>query len=397
MFMLLSQQKTVSFFDLLLVLLLCFVAAVRLNDSFLTISLFGVVPIVFILALAKYGNPFMQNPYMVVLLLLYGWIGLSWFGALYFESANAQMQQLLGSLVFCGAIANLSKNERLVLWLYVIYIVLYIGTIQYANENLLSVVDLGEERLQDEKLNANTFAYYTFYFTVALYVLGDFIHRKWLRVIVRFLFFLTIVLSFYLALFTASRQVLVVQVPLYLILLYIRYALDRKHMWLLFVIVGFVAYFTLNNYIESEYEGSLLQQRSEKNIAEDDRTILLREAIEVGNRHLVFGVGPGNFIHYSSVGAFSHCTYTELYANAGVMAVLLFIWLNGRFVWMQWKRYMRYRDKNYLGFMVFGLFFILDNVFYVFYANLWLMGFFILIASHSETYYRMTIQHQLCN
>ena len=392
----LSITKSYSFFDLLLVLLLCFAAAVRLDDSFLTVSLFGVVPIVFVLTFAKYGNPFMRNPYMVGLLLLYGWIGLSWFGALYLESANAQMQQLLGSLIFCGVIANLSKNERLLPWLYVIYIVLYIGTIQYANENLLSVVDLGEERLQDEKLNANTFAYYTFYFTVALYVLGDLIHRRWLRGTVRVLFFLTIVLSFYIALFTASRQVLIVQVPLYLILLYIRYALGRKHMWLLFVIVGLVAYFTLNNYIESEYEGSLLQQRNENELAEDERTLLLREAIAVGNHHLVFGVGPGNFIHYSSVGAFSHCTYTELYANAGVMALLLFIWLIVRFVWMQWKRYRRYRDKHYLGFMVFGLFFILDNIFYVFYANLWLMGFFILMASHSETYYRMTTKYQLC-
>lgn len=46
-----------------------------------------------------------------------------------------------------------------------------------------------------------------------------------------------------------------------------------------------------------------------------------------------------------------------------------------------------YRDNVYLVFLICGMIYLFDNFFYVFYIDLWLIGFFILLASHSETYY----------
>ena len=57
------------------------------------------------------------------------------------------------------------------------------------------------------------------------------------------------------------------------------------------------------------------------------------------------------------------------------------------FITSQWKRFWKYRDKTYLVFLVCGLIYLFDNFFYVFYVDLWLIGFFILLASHSETYF----------
>lgn len=48
-----------------------------------------------------------------------------------------------------------------------------------------------------------------------------------------------------------------------------------------------------------------------------------------------------------------------------------------------------YRDKAYLVFFICGLIYLFDNFFYVFYVDLWLIGFFILLASYSETYYKL--------
>lgn len=39
-------------------------------------------------------------------------------------------------------------------------------------------------------------------------------------------------------------------------------------------------------------------------------------------------------------------------------------------------------------FFICGLIYVFDNFFYVFYIDLWLIGFFMLLASHSEQYYK---------
>lgn len=61
--------------------------------------------------------------------------------------------------------------------------------------NVLSVIDYRTERASDEYVNANTYAYFAFYATIAIYVLGIIIEGKW-RKIIRILFLTMIPLSF---------------------------------------------------------------------------------------------------------------------------------------------------------------------------------------------------------
>lgn len=373
----------------IIIILLLFSAFVSINDPQLNrVALYIAIPFAFCLSIVQYGNPLVNNKYIKLLLLLYCWVGFTYFGAFNQPAAMAQMKEILGVILLSTVLANVAKNPRAIPWLYIVYIVLYIGAIKYAQTNLLNIIG-EDERASDDILNANTLAYYTFYLTCAIYALGECIKRTLPRKIMRYLFFSVIFISVWIALITASRQVLIIQVPLFTLFLIIRYGTGKKRHYFYFVVAAILVWMLSTNYIETIFEGSLLQERYEYNLKDDDRTLVLKEAINVGNSHPIVGVGPGNFVYHSKRHIFSHCTYTELYANCGFMAALIYIIIILNFIITQFKRYKRSKDLMFCFFLIFGLFFALDNFFYVFYSELWLMSFFILIASHSETYYRL--------
>jgi O-antigen ligase len=202
--------------------------------------------------------------------------------------------------------------------------------------------------------------------------------------------------TFIVALLTASRQVLIIQIPLITILLYIRYLRKTKIITkIIFLVVAFTGVLLAAPYISDIYEDSYLKTRNEMDIRDDGRMVLLKDAIDVGNRYFPIGVGPGNYIFYSQNRLFSHNTYTELYANEGVIGLWLYVWMVLLFIKRQWHRYKTSYDKQYLVFLVFGIIYIFDGFFYVFYPHLWLMGMFMLVAGHSETYYNTsTLKHK---
>ena len=377
------------------IILLCISAAVSMNDSLNTIALYILMPSAFILSILVNGG-LMTNKYEKILIYLLLWVAFSWFWAIYKAPATQQMNQILGTFIFTFTIFVCAKRQQNIPWLYVIYILLFLSAWKYAQENIVS--QMGErERLDDDKLNANTLAYYLFYLTMSIYILADIIKNRVLRVLFSLLFFMMLPLSYILALLTASRQVLIIQIPLILSLLFIRYFINSK-LWhkLLFVVIACTAIYYLSSVISQMYVGSLLQERSEANVSEDERTTLLNEAIEVGIEHFPFGVGANNFVKYSKSHGFSHNNYAELFVNNGIIGVILYLWMMLLFLNRQWKRYRFFRDKQFLVFLLFGIIYFVDGFFYSFYNNLWLMGFFILVATHSETYYNdKYLQYQL--
>ncbi len=139
--------------------------------------------------------------------------------------------------------------------------------------------------------------------------------------------------------------------------------------------------------VESIYEDSYLARRSEISVNEDSRATLAKEAISVGLDHFPLGVGVGNFYMFSRTKRFSHNSYTELFANVGIVGLVLFLILVMSFMKAQWKRFRATKDKVFAYFGTFGLIFIIDQFFYVFYLDQWLISFYILVATHSDTYY----------
>ena len=372
--------------------MLYFAASVSLNDSLNPIALYGAIPLCFILSFSI-SNSLKNNRYVKQLVLLIIWIAFTYLGATFMKEASNQMKNLLGVFIFSVALANLAKDRRCIPWLYGIFIILLIQALVYANEHIMVAgFDIATDRLNDEKLNANTVAYYTFFVTFALYELGNsfLVRNRILTRIFRVLFLLMYVVSFSVAILTASRQVLIIQLPLLCLLTYIRYIngsnIKNK---VLFVIIAIALCASFTNQITNIYDNSFLKVRAEKDVEDDARTLLLKDALKVGLQHPIMGVGPGNYVRYSYSRHFSHCTYTELFANTGVIGFIIYINLLFLFLKKQYKRMRLYKDKTFVVFGVCGLIYFFDNFFYVFYVDLWLIGFFILIASHSEVYYNL--------
>lgn len=385
-----ETDKSYKLGSSLIIIISCtwFAAAVSLfSDSINSIALYCALPVAFFITFIK-NSWVRNNRYLSLLLYLYCWILCSACWANNTEFALRQIKQILGTALFCYIIAANGQKTKNLTWLYFTFIILLVGDWYYAYNNIFDVIDIGVDRLDDEKMNANSFAYHTFYVTMAVYILGT-LETFRFRKIFRWLFFLTIPLSFQTALLTASRQVLLIQAPFIFALLVIRYyakiSIAKR---LLFIICLVAACAALGHKVYNEYENSTLHQRAEKDLKEDSRTKLMKDAFKVGMEHQPFGVGAGNYIVYSYNKHFSHNNYLELFANEGIIGLWIYLWMMFHFMKVQIRRYKKYKDKYFLVFTFFGIFYIIDGFFYVFYAQLWLISFFILVATHSDTYYK---------
>lgn len=333
-----------------------------------------------------------MSSYVKYILILYLWIAFTFIFAVDQKIASNHLQRLLGCFIMIYVFGMLSKDYKLVPWLYFVFIVYYLGMLLYANNNILiEGYDYTEDRMDDKVLGANTVAYFTFFTTFIFYIMDICVTKRFLKKLFRILFLLTPILSFGVAILTASRQVFIIQIPLVLLLMYLRYfrksRIDRK---IIFIAASVFVVLFLGARAVNIYSGSSLGQRSEMEVFEDKRIDLMTKAIEVGADHPIVGVGPGNFGNYAyGRSGFSHCTYTELFANSGFPALVIFVSLLYVYLSRQWKRYKKTKDMSFLSFFIFGIMYSIDNLFYVFYSATWLMSFFILVAMHSDNYYKM--------
>lgn len=362
-----------------------------LSDSMNRIALYVALPVAFVLS--WYNNKQCRldrgaSKYIELLFALYVWITISVFWASDLNLAFRQLKQIWGAFIFCYTVSVNAKKLRFIPCLYFTFIILLIGDWYYAYNNIFGVIDLGIDRLDDDMLNANSLAYHTFYVTIALYMLGEVLPSNFNR-LAKIAFLCIIPLSFYTAILTASRQILLIQVPLIGLLLFFRYwkgtKISRK---IFFLIAAICTLFLFRPKVKEIYDNSTLKARAEINVEDDSRTKLVKDACYVAMEHMPLGVGANNYILYSYNRHFSHNNYLELLANEGVVGLCLYLSIVLRFIRLQIKRYYRYRDKVFAVFLVFGIFYIIDGVFYVFYPQIWLIGFFMLVAAHSETYYK---------
>lgn len=381
-----SKSATIVF------ILLSYSAMVALYPSLNKIALYVALPVAFIITLLNFNDT--KNcikKYTGLLFSLYTLIAFSCVYAEYQDVALQHMRAVMGVVLLMIIIIMQSNNLKKIAILYGVYLLMYIAMWYYIHTEILSTIVFGQQRVDDSQLNANTIAYYTFYTTFALFVLGELVTNIKLVYLFKLLFIGTILLSIYVAIATASRQVLIIQVPLILLLMYIRYFKSGSTKTRSLLILSSVVVIAASSaYVLSTLENSYLMERTQnESIKDDPRTLLMIDAFNVGLDHFLTGVGAGNYICYSYSKHFSHCTYTELFANQGIIGLAVYVIMLFRFLFTQIKRYRRYKDDMFLIFGVFAFIFILDNVFYVFYPFLWLMGFLVLVMSHSEVYYKI--------
>lgn len=387
-----NMRKELSLKDFLIIGGLIFAGIVNvISPSLNSISLYGIIPTLFLLALL-FNKGVRTNKYQKYVTLLCLWDLISCLWATSSMESFIEAKQMLGVFLLSFIFSAYVKKIRLIPYLYMTFMALMIGCIIYASNHIVMSSELmsaTEQRLHDRTLDANTFAYYTFFCTFLIFILENEVKTLRVKSVFRVLFFLMIPFSFIIALLTASRQILIIQIPLFFLLLYVRYFYNQninKKVAVVFICSLFV-FFILPTVLEI-YNHSYLAERAEVSIKEDSRFLLLKDAFTIGCKHFPLGVGAGNYIVHSYNAHFSHCTYVELWANLGIVGLFIFLKLLYTYIRTQWKRFLLYKDKTYLSFLIFGLIFAFHNLFYVFYTGLWLMGFFILVASHSETYYR---------
>lgn len=381
-------------FNSLIVGCLFFAAAVSINsDSLNSLALYVAIPLAFILSFLKCGK-LVLNRYQGVLLAIYVWDLISALWAQYPASASRELHRVLGAVLLTFIMAANGGNNKLTKYLYITYLILYLGCWYYSVNHSLIILDQynDSDRLNDEKLNANTMAYYTFYVSLCLYLLANMVSSRFWNKILRIAFLGIIPLSLFVALTTSSRQVLIIQIPLITLLLFERYFKNaRRKIKILFVITTAVVCVILLPMAIDMYDNSYLAVRATRNLQDDSRWHLLNDAIKVGSDHFPFGVGAGNYINYSFNRHFSHCSFTELFANNGIIGLLLYCYLLYYYIKCQRRYYRQTKDRTFIIFLIFGIIFTFDQIFYVFYTDLWLIAFFVLVATHSDSHYRHLI------
>lgn len=376
----------------LVILLLLFSAFASLYSEELNrIALYGALPCAFMFSVLMNNGIQLATKYTKFIIIMYVWLACTCLWALYPDAAAFEMHAVLGCIILIFIMNASARYRKLIPWLYIIYIVWYIGAWMYANTNGLIMLDVSNEydRMNDAKLNANTMAYFTFYATFITYILGEIVNVAFLRRIIKVIFIFAIPLSFFVAIFTASRQVLLIQIPLILFLLYNRYLHKTKIVYkVVFIASAVVAVCAFLSKAQDMYDDSYLKVRNEESIKDDVRHKLMIDGINVGFDNFFKGVGAGNYVRVSFNKHFSHNTYVELFANTGIIGVSLYIYVLLLFISTQWKRYKETKDKMLLLFCLFGVIYAIDNFFYVFYIDCWLISFFTLVSTHSELYYK---------
>ncbi len=352
-----------------------------------TVGLYLAIPLACMIA-TLFNKGFHTNIYEKLLYGLFVWDCIAYLWADNKELASTELHMILGAFLFVYCISIFARKLRLIPYLYFVYVLLYLSAWNYAIHNIFTMMVDDSDRLNDEVLNANTMAYYTFYVSYLLFMLWQISKNKWMKRTWLFLFWIMIPASFGVSLLTASRQVMIIQVPLYSLLIYQRYfkgSSMRKKMY--FSLVALTVMVSLSGKIINTYDNSFLKERAEKNVADDSRMELVRDATKVALKNMPLGVGSANYQGVSSRRQISHNSYLEAFVNMGIIGLILYAALMMSFTIRQWKRYKRYDDKMYFYFFTFGLIYVLDGVFFVFYNAIWLISFFMLVAAHSETYY----------
>lgn len=373
--------------DTIPLLLLVLSPSVRLMiPSVNSVVLFVVMPLLFLWAYYKYQRKAGQN------CVLYYWILIGWFAVTVVTSTDvinslSYMKTLVGGFM-SSIIMYLMASSKIKNGIYitVAYILLLVTTIWYLWESgQLMNLDINNERLDDEFVNANDLAYYLFYVAGSSYLLFYYFHTK--KVFSILTFIVIIIVSLWLSLLTASRQILLIVIPYILICILFQFWKEAKiklgRVITVFLLGGLLI-ITIVPRVQDFFSGSLMEARLESDVKEDVRAVLLKEAIQIGLDNPIVGVGPGNMIHFSKVGGFSHNSYAELFSNSGIIAVIIYLIMIVPMASINRKRYRVTKEPIFAFLYITCIFWILYNMLYVFYSSLWLISFYFLLKGISD-------------
>lgn len=364
----------------------------RLFSPYLSSILLNyIMPVLMLWRISK-DQGVLKNSIVFLYIVMLIWVFLSVFTGISVQHSLASIRPTFGGLIVSLLMYSLSrKSLGNASWLLIAFVVLYFSTMLYIFRSGV-VYELDEEtgRIGMKGVNANDMAYFLFYTTIAFSLLG-WDGKSKMNFWNLLSYVVLIIFTLYTSIITASRQVLLVVLPFALLSVVFRLKGGRHFSSggiIGLVLFGFALILGSNIFVTNYMHGSFLEQRMQMDIGEDDRVILLEKAIEVGIDHPIFGVGPGNYQKFSG-GGFSHCSYTELFATSGLLAMILFIIIVYKSAKIQHRRYIHTHNRVFLYLYISTLVWAAYNVLYVFYISPWLISFLFVMIGYSDSVYNM--------
>lgn len=353
-----------------------------------SISLYILIPILFLYSVIKNPRLIVNYKPLTYLLLLFCWSLITMIKSKDLGISLREIRQLVGVFFLCCIFVRYCfVNPKYIYIFYILYILKFFTLFYYGYTHGLLVTD---KRFSLEELNANMFGYFGFFSVVSAFFLWQSLQHNFLLKISSFvLFWLCLSLSVVTCFYAASRAGIAISVLMAtsLIAIYFFYPFSKK------AIIGIILLIAISVAIipvlDFYYEGSILERRFQiESVQNESRYVLAKRAIVVGFQNPMFGVGPGNYRLYNLDTKLSHSSYTELFANNGIIALIIFLSL--LYYFYKRNRYLFSSVKNCIKdamyFLSYLILFALYNVFYPFYLQLFLMGFFYIVMVHMEIF-----------
>ncbi|PJE48058.1 MAG: hypothetical protein CUR34_00830 [Sediminibacterium sp.] len=359
-----------------------------------SITLYIAIPFLFLYSFVKKPNLLIKSKQLSIFLLLLIWSMITIVKSISLLDSIKEIYLILSSFVFSFIIVYFSKRNIFYIKLFYFLFILYFISLGYkAYITGISEIDTSKEQFNTEEINANLLGYFGYFSVVSGFFLwqlpfsSSFSLNK-NKVFAGFVFLLCIFLVVISGFFSASRGGILMPLLTCALFLSIKILYPLKFKSIVFlsalIFLVIVVFFSF----ESLYQESFLFRRlNSTNIEDESRFGLLVEAFNVGLLNPIFGVGPANFFLYTPTRHYSHSTYFEIFANNGLVGLIIFVTILFNFAVSCYNLFC-INDINIkrisLFFFVFILSYSLYNFLYVFHVSLYLIGFFFLVQSHLD-------------
>ena len=187
-----------------------------------------------------------------------------------------------------------------------------------------------DNRLEDGVLNSNGYGYFIFNGLLCSFIIYSQLNK--FKTLFLIALILLIILSFYVVIVSASRGALIILSLLVTFGFFILYYYSARTIYkrllvlVLFTLLGYLTIsFTYANYLENSvvlYRFNQLQEN------ESTRKFHMIKALEIGFSNPFVGIGAGNYAKVPKLiepGSFSHNTYTEIFANYGLIGLTFYL------------------------------------------------------------------------
>lgn len=389
----LLRKYNIEWFPVLLFLM----AFVLWRGAYYQVSLYIMIPLLVTYSFIRYFRKISHSRFWIPYLFMLLWVFLSSLINPYSEDSLIVMIPMLAAFLLAFSVYAIALRYDNSIFLYFAYFVFFIVLLtqnyQYSGGFTQDFNYANEiERRNAMKMDANEYAYYSFFLIISVRMILEGLGKAKYKAILLLMYFALIVVSVYVALFTASRQVLYMNTPLLAYLVYLDFIKREKKKGrkaLLFIIIIGIL-FAIMPIFFYYFNNSFLAVRSEVSYEEDGRSSLLLDAMEIAFRHPLFGVGLGHPERTTINGIpfyFSHCTYTHLASRCGLIAMFLYLFIVLKYIITQYKHYRLTKDTTFLLYFIFGFFYFIGNFLYNYSDGPFMMSILFILIGDSERYY----------